>query len=527
MLGYVIRAVFVALALLGCSDRGPRFGRAGNPSPRNGGTLRHSTPFNVRTLDPAIAYDEESTPVLRALFDTLVDYGDNLTLEPRLAERWDISADGRAYSFTLRPGVTFSDGTPLTATHFTYALERVRGMADSPYAAFLGDVTEIKAPASNRLEITLRAPNAAFLYVLAMPFTTPLVQAQVERAGDALRSTPLGTGPFVLERWDEGHLIELQRNERYWDHARIHLDTIVLLENVPRDTSFMMFERGELDVVARLTPPDLLWLAAQPAWQPFIQRVTLMNAYGSRFNVTRKPFDDRRVRQAFNYAIDKSHAVKLLNGSATPAHGMLIPGMLGYDDTLSPYPHDPAKARALLADAGYPQGFETEYVIPADDEANRIALSLQADLAVIGVRVRIATLSFATFGAAIGKSSGPPFSYIGWLADYPDPTTFFDAKFHSRAITDENSGNDSYYANAELDALLDLARGERDVTKRDAMYKRAERILYDDAPWIWNYHQMTTEVVQPYVRGYIPHTVFGRDFTRAWLDIGDAGPVPR
>lgn len=512
----------------GCTgDRGPKFQRAGSATPREGGTLRYASLFNVRTLDPAIAYDDVTTPVLHPLFDTLVDYGENLAVIPRLAERWTISPDGLVYTFAVRPGVTFSDGAPLTATDFVFSLERVRGMADSPYNAFLGDVAAINAPASHLLEIKLAKPNAAFLYVLAMPFTTPLSRVHVERVGDAIRNQPLGTGPFVLAQWDEGRRLELRRNPHYWNPARVHLDAIVLIENVPRDTQFMMFERGEIDTAERLTPPDQLWVTTQPAWQPYVHRVTLMNAYGSRFNVTRKPFDDRRVRQALNYAIDKTHSVKLLGGSATPAHGMLIPGMLGHDPELKPYPHDPAKARALLAEAGYPDGFETEYLVMADDEAARLAASLQADLAQVGVRVHISQLSYATFAGAIASRTGAPFTYIGWLADYPDPTTFFDGKFHSRAIADENSSNDSFYANPELDTLLDAARAEPDMSKRDAMYRRVERILYDDAPWIWNYHQMMTEVVQPYVMAYTPHPVWLRDYTSAWLDVGDAGPVAR
>ncbi len=523
-----MRLVTAAIVLAACTgDRGPKFGRAGNTVPHEGGTLRYSISSNVRTLDPAVAYDELAAPILHSVFDTLVDYGPDLVLVPRLASEWTLSADGLVYTFTLRSGVTFSDGTPLTASDFVYSLERVRGMQDSPYNAFLGDVTTIVAPTAAQLVITLSKPNAAFLYVLAMSFTTPLSKAHVEKIGDAIRSQPLGTGPYTLASWDEGRRLELRRNPRYWNPARSHVDAIVLLENIPRDTQFMMFERGELDTAERLTPPDLLWVTAQEAWQPHVRRTTLMNAFGSRFNVTRKPFDDYRVRRALNYATNKSHAVKLLSGSAIPAHGMLIPGMLGHDPKLPAYPHDIAKARVLLTQAGYPNGFETEYVIPADDEAERIAQSLQADLAQIGVRLHITQMSFATFGAAIGSRTGPPFTYIGWIADYPDPTTFFDGKFHSGAISDENSGNDSFYSNPELDTLLDTARAEQDRTKRDEMYRRVEGILYDDAPWIWNYHQMTTEVVQPYVMSYAPHPVFLRDYSDVWLDIGDAGPVPR
>jgi ABC-type transport system substrate-binding protein len=517
----------VVVGLAACStERGPKRSAAGHPTPRDGGILRYSTSFAVPTLDPAIAYDEISAPVLHALFDTLVDYGPAtgahaLGVVPRLAERWMISPDGLLYTFSIRRGVTFSDGTPLVAADFVFSLDRVRAMADSPFGSFLADVTEVTAPSEHELVIRLSRPNAAFIYVLAMSFTTPLSRALVERSGDMVRSEPRGTGPFVLARWEQGRRLELARNPRYWQPARVHLDGIVLLENVPRETQFMLFERGELDTAERLSAPDLLWVTGEPAWQPHIHRTTAMNVFGSRMNVRVTPFDDRRVRQALNYAVDKGNLIKLLAGSARPSHGMLIPGMLGHEPALAPYPHDPARARALLAEAGYPRGFDVEYVIMADEEVERLATSLQADLAKVGVRLRIARLAYATYASAIASARGPAFSSIGWLADLPDPTTFFDSKFHSRAIGDEGSSNDSFYANPEVDRLLDTARGEQDPVQRDALYREVERILHEDAPWIWQYHQMLTEVVQPYVAGYAPHPIWLRDYTSAWLDLDD------
>jgi peptide/nickel transport system substrate-binding protein len=245
----------------------------------------------------------------------------------------------------------------------------------------------------------------------------------------------------------------------------------------------------------------------------------VLNAFGSRMNVTKKPFDDRRVRQAMNYAVDKDHDVKLLNGAAVASHGILPPGMFGRDTTIAPYPHDPARARALLAEAGYPDGFDTTYVVMADDEAERLAGSLQADLAEVGIRVEIQPQSFATYVTTIGlKVGGADFAKASQLADFADPINFLDARFSTGAIQDENSNNDSFYSNPELDTLLAAAHGEPDRTKREAMYHRAERILYDDAPWIWEYHQMMTEVIQPYVAGYGLHPIWFRDYSRAWLD---------
>jgi ABC-type transport system substrate-binding protein len=253
----------------------------------------------------------------------------------------------------------------------------------------------------------------------------------------------------------------------------------------------------------------------------------MLDAFGSRMNVRRRPFDDRRVRQALNYALDKQHSIRLLAGTAVAAHGLLPPGTLGRDDALAPYPHDPARARALLAEAGYPHGFDVEYAIMNDDEAERLAASLQNDLAEVGVRVRIVEMSLAAFGTATASADGPAFSKAAWTADFPDPTSFLDAKLHSRMISDEASTNDAFYANPELDALLDAARAEPDPAARAVMYRRAERIVYDDAPWIFDYHQMLTEVTQPYVAGYAPHPVWLRDYTSAWLDVGADGPVPR
>jgi ABC-type transport system substrate-binding protein len=512
--------------LAACShvDHGPRYRAAGNASPRDGGTLRVSIKDQISSLDPSIDYDEASTYSTHALFDTLVGYAqDSTSLVPHLAERWDVSPDGLVYTFHLRDGLVYSDGTPVASTDFKYSLERAKTTPDSPFGPFLADVATITTPNAHSLVITLAHTNAAFLYVMAMTFATPQRADHVAAAGDQLRREPLGTGPFMLDHWDEGERIVLRRNPHYWDAPAIHIDAIEMLENVPRDTQFLMFERGELDAADKLSAPDYLWVIEQPEWQPYVRRRQMMSAYGSRMNVRVPPFDDVRVRRALNYALDKDHTVKLLQGAAVASHGILPPGIAGRDDSLQPYPHDPAKARALLAEAGHGSGFDVEYLIMNDEEAERLAASLQADLAEVGVRVHVTEVTFSTWVTLVGSKDGPPFAKTSWIQDYPDPTNYFDTQFHSRTISDEGSVNGSFYGNPELDALLDAARAELDPDKRVTMYHRAERILYDDAPNIWDYHQMMTEVTQPYVKGYEPHPVWLRDYSRAWLDLGPDG----
>ena len=509
-----MRALLLALVVACGSPSGqPQFRAAGSSTPRDGGTLHIATVSGVVSMDPTIQYDEISTIAVHALYDTLVGYGaDNMQLVPHLAERWEISPDGLTYRFTLRAGLRYADGSPIVAADFAYSLARAKDTPDSPFGSFIAGVATIETPSTTELVITLSERDAAFLYVLAMPFATP--QRKTDRPA---------SGPFMLAQWSPGEHIELVKNPHYWDAANVHLAGIDWLENIPRDTQFLMFERGDLDTVDKLSTPDYLWLAQQPAWKPFIKHTNILSTYGSRMNTRKKPFDDRRVRQALNYALDKSHSIKLLAGQATASHGILPPGLAGRDETIEPYPHDPAKARALLAEAGYPHGFDTEYVILDDEFSQKLSLSLQHDLAEVGVRLHIVTMSTAAWSASIGKADGAAFSMIAWLGDYPDPSTFMDVKFHSRAISDDASVNDSFYANPELDRVLDAARAELDDTKRATLHRQADRILHDDAPWIWEVHPTATEVSQPFVKGYEPHPVWVRDFTHAWLDLGSRG----
>ncbi|MGE0870808.1 MAG: ABC transporter substrate-binding protein [Kofleriaceae bacterium] len=529
----------IVLAACNAPDDGPRWRAAGATAPHRGGTLRFSSEGQISTLDPSVAYDE-SLNALHFLFDTLIDYEPAGTrIVPRLAERWEISDDGKTYHFWLRPNLKYADGRPIVAADFKFSLERALTLPESPFGPMLvevvgatalqqGKATEcagVTVQGDRELTIQLQQRSVAFLHILTMKFTTPQRADHVTAAGDQIRRRPLATGPYALDEWLEGERFVVNRNPYYFDDHRGYLDAIVMFENIPRDVQLLMFDRGELDTAERLSPPDALWLANQEAWKPYVHVRSLMNAYGARMNVRAKPFDDVRVRRALNYALDKSSTVKILTGSSTPSHGLLAPGVFGRDDTIEPYPYDPARAKALLAEAGYRDGLDLEYVTIKNHDNDNLAVVMQADFAKVGVRVRITSLGIPSYIALTNRLDGPPFSIGSWIGDYPDPTTFFDVMFHSRMI---GTNNASQYANPELDALLDAARAEPDVDKRAAMYRRAERILYDDAPWVWNYHWRMTEVTQPYVRDYEPHPVWLRDYTTTWLDLGpDGAPVAR
>jgi ABC-type transport system substrate-binding protein len=501
---------------------------AGHTAPIRGGTLRFAVADDMRSMDPAIAYDEFSSIAEHLCFEQLVAYSparstNPVELRPGLAESWSLSTDGLVYRFVLRPGLRYHDGASIEADDFVFALERLREPSTgSPGAPFFADVTAVRAADPRTLEITLAQPDQSFLMVMGMYFATPYKRSWAASAGGQLRARPQCSGPFQLVSWLQGSKIVFARNPNYWNAEAIYLDRIEIDLQVDRDTAVLKFLRGEYDTVERMSADKWVSFAKAAKWQPYIHRFTGMNSYGELMDCTRPPFDDKRVRQAMNYAINKEDTVRLYGKRAVIAHGMYPPPLPGYDPTIAPYPYDPAKARALLAAAGYPNGFDITYTTTKDELAEKVAQSIQSDLADVGVRVKIELLTFPAYLTAVGKRQ-LQFAFTAWYADFPDPWNFIEVKFHSRFITDENAPNDTGYRSPELDAMLDRARRELDPERRLALYRTTERFLIDEAPWVWHYHSMWVEIVQPYVRDYEFHPVYLRDYRTVWLDRG----VPR
>ncbi len=533
-------SVLVSLAVLacGCGERGPRAEAYGHDEPQRGGTLRTSVNEAIRTLDPAIAYDEIAGYAVRHLYSTLLGYGSategkGTELVPQLAQSWSVSPDGRVYTFILREGLRYSDGRPLLADDFKYAFERVLTHESTPFKGFLGKVvgaaavtngkagqlTGVRSTGDRQLEIELTEPDSTFPMIMAMSFSTPLSREHVEAHGGDIRANPLGTGAFKLASWNEGSKITLARNPHYWNPGLPYLDRVVMYTGVPRKTAFLKFEAGEIDTVSRLSSADYLWLSERESWKPYTDLIPIMATFGVRMNCQQPPFDNVKVRQALSYAINKQNIRKIHNGLAVIASGMLPPTMYGHNPRLEPYPYNPDRARQLLAEAGYPDGFSVDYMTFQDGPNETIAQSMQSDLRKVGVEMNIQLVSWNTLYTSITKIDGSPFSYMGWLIDYPDPSNMTDVQFHSRNIAAKDSTNTSFYKNPRLDALLDSARKEGDSDKRRGMYEEIDELLHHEAPWIWLFHLAFVEVRQPYVANYKPHPIWMRDFRAVWLDL--------
>ncbi len=521
------RVPFGALAALvlvtACTHEPPLEWPARAPGSERGGVLRLAAPDDVPTLDPALGYDSRSWTYEQLLFEALVTYDDQSRIIPQLATRWTISDDHRVYRFELEPGVVFSDGTPLTATDAVGTLERVidpktrsqgaeyyRGIRGAgEYAAGKAShVDGMRALDATTLEIVLDEPDVLFLDKLALLFAAIVPADYARRLGDDFTDHPIGSGPFVLREWRRGERLVLARNPRYRRTDRPFLDGIVEQSGVNSELAWLKFLSDELDV-SGIPPADFPAVRRAPEhYGQLVSGVSLVTNYLG-LNCQMPPFDDRRVRQALNYAVNKDDVIALLNGRGVVAKSIVPPGMPGYVSQTAGYPYDPERARALLREAGQGGGFTTELWTQSSDLDVKIGQKVQRDLVKVGVTMAIKQVAWSSFLEAIRQPKTVPIFDLAWSADFPDPSNFLEVLFHS-SRTDAN--NHTFYANPAFDRMLEHARTLVDPTARTREYLGAERLLIDDAPVILLFHPISYVMLHPRVHGYTIHPLLPSRF---------------
>jgi ABC-type transport system substrate-binding protein len=357
-------------------------------------------------------------------------------------------------------------------------------------------------------------PDPLFLDKLALLFAAVVPAERARQLGDDFTEQPLGSGPFVLREWRHGERLVLTRNPRYRRPDRPYLDGVVEQVGVNGELAWLMFLSGELDV-SGIPPADFPAIKRDPHPPGQLVHATTLWTQYVGLNCQMPPLDDRRVRQALNYAVNKQDVIALLNDRGVVAKSVVPPGMPGYRSDTAGYPYDPARARALLAEAGQGAGFTTELWTQGSDTDLKIAQKIQRDLSQVGVTMDIKQVAWSSFLEAIRQSKTVPLFDLGWSADFPDPSNFLDVLFHSSRW---DANNHSFYANPEFDRLIDRARTVADAEARLALYRAAERILVDDAPVILLYHPISYVMMQPRVHGYTIHPLLPARFTDVWLD---------
>ncbi|MEM9863609.1 MAG: ABC transporter substrate-binding protein [Myxococcota bacterium] len=538
-------AALAALALLaGCPEapQGPRYVGAG-ASPRSGGVLNISHETDVDGLDPQVAYNELSTMVMRLMFDGLLDYDHNAELIPHLARALPVvSEDGKTFTFHLREGVYFHpmeglpEGRELIAEDVRYTMLRLMSPelgspgygfyntivgAEAYHAGEADDVPGIRVTGPYSISFTLERRDQTFLNAMAMTFAYPVPRENVERWGPEVARHPVGTGPNVFERWERGVVIEMRRFDRHFEQ-RPRPDRVVFYENLPRGTAAMRFRNGGLDTIHRQSQQDYHFFKNAEAWQPYLDEHPKSNVWGVGMNTQVAPLDNVHLRRAIAFALDREGWDRARADRLSPT-GQLVPrNVWGYAEGIEDeHTLNLERARQEMALAGYADGYPEplSFIITEGDVGRIYGELVQADLARIGVEVRIRQVAFSTYLSETGTRGRAELFMVGWDMDFPDAANFFEPLFHSDAIADTGSQNRAFYSNPALDAILDQARGVVDRSERRDLYRQASRILIDDAPWGFVFSDTLLEVWQPYVRGYRPHPVWPQNYRDAWLDL--------
>lgn len=418
----------LAATLLCATALTPALTAANAAEIKNGGAMVVTYKDDIATLDPAIGYDWQNWSIIKSLFDGLMDYEPGTTnLRPNLAESYQMSPDGLTYTFKLRPGVKFHNGRVLTADDIKYSIERaVNPATQSPGAGFFGSIKGFEeAAAANgalsgitvvdpqTVKIELSRPDATFLHVMAINFSFAVPKEEVEKAGADFGKKPVGTGAFKMSEWTLGQRLVLERNPDFHEKGLPHLDQITFEIGQEPTVALLRLERGEVDVLGDPIPPArFLEVKNNPANKDLIAVGTQLHTGYVTMNVTMKPFDDVKVRQAVNMAINKDRIVRIINNRAVPATQPLPPSMPGYAPDYKGYAFDQAKAKALLAEAGFPNGFDTEILANNTDPNPRIVQAIQQDLAAVGIRAAVKTLAQANVIAA-GREGGRRDDLVG------------------------------------------------------------------------------------------------------------------
>lgn len=476
-----------------------------DPDARSGGSIIITYKDDVATLDPAIGYDWQNWSMIKSLFDGLMDYVPGTTeLRPGLAERYEISDDGMTFTFYLRNGVEFHNGREMAADDVKYSLDRVTNpVTQSPGAGFFGSIAGYDAMADGTatslegvtvldpmtVQIVLSRPDATFLHVMALNFASVVAKEAVEAAGDDFGKQPVGTGAFKLAEWTIGQRLVFEKNPDYWRDGVPYLDRITFEVGQEPIVALLRLQQGEVDVPGDGIPPakfqEVMADSAQAA------RVVIGGQLHTGYitlNVNTPPLDKVEVRRAVNMAINKARIVQIINGRAVPATQPLPPSMPGYTEGYAGYPYDPDGAKALLAEAGLPEGFETELYVMNTDPNPRIAQAIQQDLAAIGIKASIQSLAQANVIEAGGQGSAPMIwsGGMAWIADFPDPSNFYGPILGCAGAV-EGGWNWSWYCNEDLDAKATEADSISDpgqVGDRMQLWSDVYMGVMEDAPWV-------------------------------------------
>jgi len=464
-----------------------------------------------QALDPAAVTAVNDFRILMNMYDGLVRYKDGtLEVEPALASEWSISEDGTVYTFTLREGVTFHDGSAFDAEAVKFNFDRMldeghpyHDTGPFPLAFFFSAVQDVAVIDAQTVQFTLNAPYAPFLTNLAYPTGLIVSPDAVREHGADFGRNPSGTGAFTFDEWRSNEAVVVQANPDYWDGAP-ELQTVVFRPITDANTRTAEMLAGGIDLMVEV-PPVALSEFQGDAFS--VHEQAGPHVWFLILNAKEGPFADVRVRQAANYAVNKQAIVDdVLEGTAEVAAGPIPPAFAwAYNEELAPYPYDPDRARELIAEAGAEGSELTFYVTEGGSgmlDPVAMGTAIQADLQAVGFDVTIETYEWNTFLGNVnpGLEGKADMAEMAWMTNDPDTLPFLALR--TEAWPDQGGFNSGYYSNPEVDTLLEAARVETDQDERARLYREMQVIVHEDAPWVfvanWKQNAVTSDRVEDF-----------------------------
>jgi peptide/nickel transport system substrate-binding protein len=470
---------------------------------------------DVIGLDPARVTDSDSSEVVEQIYDHLVRYrADSTELEPGLAVSWEVSENGRSWTFNLRPNVKFHDGTPFNADAVVFSFDRQR---DPHHPSHQPDFTYWENTFRNiqsvekidelKVRITIERSYAPFLANLAMFPVSIVSPTAVRKWGPEFHRHPVGTGPFKFVEWSQGERVTLQANPLYWDGPP-KIEHLVFVTIRDARQRLVALEGGAIDVAESLSPEDLQFVALHPELE--LHRVSGNNVAYLAMNTTKPPFDDVRVRRAVNFAVNKNAIVKLLyQGLAQPATTPVPPSLWSHiDEPL--YRYDKEEAIRLLAEAKYvpgprrPKLFVSDTPRPYMPAPETVARIIQHNLHDVGLDVDVVTNDFNS-QVRLTQEGKHDLCLLGWSADNGDPDNFLYVLFDPENAEPGSARNLAFFKNAELHGILSWAQETTDRADRERFYKRAQDLIAKEAPWVPLAHAEVVVASRSSLSGVVVH----------------------
>jgi len=485
------------------------------------------------TLDPHDATDGPSNGVLLQIFDTLVKFRDDSTeIVPSLATEWKTSEDGLTWTFKLRRDVRFHDGTPFNADAVVFSFERQR---DEKHPAHEGKFAYWSYMFSNveytkkiddfTVEMKLKEPYSPFLSNLACyPGRIVSPTAMSEKGVEHFRSNPVGTGPFRFAEWKRNDILVLVANRDYWGEEGPYLDKLIF-RVIPDDTARLMaLLADEIDGMGGVTPETIKILKEKKRSDIKVVANVGMNTGYLAMNMSVKPFDNPKVRRAIAHCVDKEQIVReIFQSMGKPAKNIIPDTLWGYNDDIVDYDYDLEKAKKLLDEAGYPEGFETElWYMPVSrpymPNSKHVAQVIQRDLGRVGIKAKLVTFDWGTYLSKLHNLEHS-MCLCGWLGDNGDPDNFLYALFDKDNAEKGSAQNYACYLSEEYHQLMLKAQRVADVEKRSAFYREAQVIFHEDVPAVPLAHGFNLALVKGNVRNFIFDPQGANNFQKVDLEL--------